>query len=229
LVFVGVKYMGKPGRRNFKNELKPLVVVYNLLLVCLSLYMFVEIYREATQLDMGWVCNAIDYTPKSTGLLRLMWLYYISKVIEFNDTFLYILCGKINQVTVLHVWHHSFMWLVWWVGVKWAGGGDSWFSSWVNCGVHVIMYLYYAASAGGVRVPGVVKQMITQLQLLQFFIVMGHCVWALFLDCPYPHWMYQSLIAFLMSLVVLFLNFYINTYYSKRRARAGRLAAQKAQ
>ena len=35
----------------------------------------------------------------------------------------FILRKKDNQVTFLHVYHHSSMFFLWWIGVKWAAGG----------------------------------------------------------------------------------------------------------
>ena len=36
----------------------------------------------------------------------------------------FILRKKNNQVTFLHVYHHTSMFLLWWIGVKWVAGGQ---------------------------------------------------------------------------------------------------------
>jgi len=54
-----------------------------------------------------------------------VWWYYFSKMIEFCDTFFFILRKKNNQLTFLHVYHHSTMFSLWWIGIKWVPSGSS--------------------------------------------------------------------------------------------------------
>lgn len=57
----------------------------------------------------------------ATGL----WYYYVSKLIEFNDTIIFIMRKKYSQLTVLHVYHHITMPFWSWIGVRWFAGGSS--------------------------------------------------------------------------------------------------------
>ena len=43
---------------------------------------------------------------------------------EFADTAFFILRKKNNQLTFLHVYHHSTMFCLWWIGIKWVAGGS---------------------------------------------------------------------------------------------------------
>ncbi len=52
-----------------------------------------------------------------------IWVYYFSKLIEFADTAFFILRKKNGQITVLHVYHHATMFILWWVGIKWYATG----------------------------------------------------------------------------------------------------------
>jgi hypothetical protein len=52
-----------------------------------------------------------------------VWFFYFSKLVEFLDTLFFILRKKNNQVSVLHVYHHSTMPFIWWIAVKWFAGG----------------------------------------------------------------------------------------------------------
>lgn len=54
-----------------------------------------------------------------------MWWYYFSKLLEFCDTFFFILRKKNNQLTFLHVYHHSTMFSLWWIGIKFVPSGSS--------------------------------------------------------------------------------------------------------
>ena len=53
------------------------------------------------------------------------WFCYFSKFVEFMDTVFFVLRKKNNQITFLHVYHHSSMALVLWMWTKWAAGGSS--------------------------------------------------------------------------------------------------------
>ena len=57
-------------------------------------------------------------------IARALWWYYFSKLIEFMDTFFFILRKKNNQISFLHVYHHASMFPIWWTGIKWAAGGQ---------------------------------------------------------------------------------------------------------
>ena len=63
-------------------------------------------------------------TPTHPQVASVMWLYYFSKIVEFLDTLFFILRKKNNQITVLHVYHHSTMVFLWLIGVKWYTGGS---------------------------------------------------------------------------------------------------------
>ncbi|CAG2181481.1 unnamed protein product, partial [Oppiella nova] len=45
--------------------------------------------------------------------------------IELLDTIFFILRKKANQLTFLHVYHHSSMFIFWWVGAKFVPGGSA--------------------------------------------------------------------------------------------------------
>ncbi len=46
---------------------------------------------------------------ETVKVTNALWWYFISKAIEFLDTVWMILRKKFNQVTFLHVFHHSTM------------------------------------------------------------------------------------------------------------------------
>ena len=56
------------------------------------------------------------------------------------------------------------------------------------------------------------KKYLTKLQLFQFFICLFSCVTSLYVDCDFPKWMHYALLFYAMSLIALFLNFYIHAY-----------------
>eukprot|EP00051_Salpingoeca_urceolata_P015750 m.205805 g.205805 ORF g.205805 m.205805 type:complete len:258 (-) comp18491_c0_seq14:216-989(-) len=167
VIFVGMRVM--QDREPF--QLTAVICVYNLFITGLSAYMVYEFVDASFQL--GYVyrpCNAVDVDPdnfQSKRLAAAVWWYYFSKCIEFLDTVFFMLRKKNNQISFLHLYHHSTMFPIWWIGVKWAPGGQSVFGATLNSGVHTIMYLYYFGTAAKIRPLMVIKKYITILQLVR--------------------------------------------------------------
>jgi hypothetical protein len=76
-------------------------------------------------------------------LHRYAWVFYVSKIYEFLDTFIMLLKNNLKQVSFLHVYHHATISFMWWMIAHRAPGGDAYFSAALNSWVHVCMYTYY--------------------------------------------------------------------------------------
>lgn len=63
--------------------------------------------------------------PITLQIVDAVWWYYFSKVLEFTDTFFFIIRKKDNQLSFLHIYHHSTMFAFWWIGIKWVPSGSS--------------------------------------------------------------------------------------------------------
>lgn len=120
-----------------------------------------------------------------------VWWFYFSKLIEFGDSFFFILRKKHEQLTFLHIYHHSTMFPLFWIGVKWVPGGTSkslfqlvselsflllqiFISAFMpvlfNSGIHTLMYSYYGLSALGPQIVQYLwwKKYLTVLQLVSY-------------------------------------------------------------
>lgn len=198
---------------------KAVMIFYNFGMVILNLYIFIELLTCAVQSNYNWVCTPVDYShdPLAVRMAAVLWWYYISKPIEFFDTIMFILRKKTRQVTFLHVYHHVTMPLLWWIGIKWVAGGQSFFGALVNSSVHVIMYTYYGLSTMGPEMQKHLwwKRHITHYQLIQFVWGIMHCILSLYVECPFPKWMQYACITYAGSFIILFTNFYIQNYFSK--------------
>lgn len=71
----------------------------------------------------------------------MVWIYLIVKVIDLLDTIFFVLRKKQNQVTFLHVYHHTGMVVAVWSGVKWFPGGHTTF-----IGKNYNVYIYIIIS-----------------------------------------------------------------------------------
>lgn len=225
MVWLGPKLM--KNRKPF--NLQALMVAYNVLLVTLSAYMFVEFILATWFADYDYMCSTYNelsrHADKETRVINIYWVFLASKIVEFMDTAFMILRKKQNQVTFLHVFHHVSVLNIWWAVVLFIPGGQSYLSGVMNSLIHVIMYSYYALSA----VPALRKYLwwkryLTQLQLTQFVIIFTHITVSMFRGCDTPLWGHLLLFFYMLSLMVLFGNFYIKQYLQKRRGRAAAVA-----
>ncbi|XP_039984360.1 elongation of very long chain fatty acids protein 1b [Xiphias gladius] len=219
-----VLYLGPRIMANLKPfQLKEAMIVYNFLLVALSIFIVYEFLMSGWATTFTWQCDAIDTSdsPQALRMVRVAWLFWFSKIIELIDTIFFVLRKKHSQITFLHIFHHSFMPWTWWWGVGYAPGGMGSFHAMVNSTVHIIMYFYYGLSAAGPRFQKFLwwKKYMTAIQLTQFVLVSLHATQYYFMDsCDYQFpmiihliWMYGTFF------FVLFSNFWVQAYVKGKR------------
>ncbi|KZC08759.1 Elongation of very long chain fatty acids protein 7 [Dufourea novaeangliae] len=152
-------------------------------------------------------------------IARVVWLYFIVKLLDLLDTVFFVLRKKQNQVSFLHVYHHAGMSFGTWAATKFLAGGHLTFLGSLNSFVHVVMYSYYLATSLRISRPWW-KKYITQLQLFQFFLIMLHFVVLVWVeDCGFPKWTAAVLIPQNLFMMVLFGDFYYKTYIRKPRPK----------
>ena len=200
------------GTKSYK--LTPLVLCYNL--VCILVNAFVAYELAITTRNFSWTCEPVDYSrdENAVRVASALWLYYVSKALEFLDSLFMVLRGKSSQLTFLHVYHHSTMFCLWWIGVKYVAGGSSIFGAMFNSAVHVLMYTYYGLSALGPAYRRYLgwKKLLTLIQMGQFVLAIGMGLNALRVNCNFPLWMQYAMIVYMISFLFLFSNFYVNAY-----------------
>lgn len=212
IVWMGPKYM--KNRQPF--SCRGLLVVYNLGLTFLSLYMFYELVSAVWQGGYNFFCQDTHSAGETDHkIIRVLWWYYFSKLIEFMDTFFFILRKNNHQITFLHIYHHASMFNIWWFVMNWVPCGHSYFGASLNSFIHVLMYSYYGLSAIPAMRPYLWwKKYITQGQLIQFVITMAQTSCAVVWPCGFPMgWLYFQ-ISYMVTLIFLFSNFYVKTYKS---------------
>ncbi|XP_039531810.1 elongation of very long chain fatty acids protein 7a [Pimephales promelas] len=215
------------GPRIMENRkpfnLKPVLVIYNFSVVALSVYMCYEFVMSGWGTGYSFGCDLLDpsQSPQAMRMAWTCWLYYFSKFIEMLDTIFFVLRKKQNQVSFLHVFHHSIMPFTWWFGVRFSPGGLGTFHAPLNCVVHVIMYTYYGLSALGPAFQKFLwwKKHLTSIQLIQFVIVTVHISQYYFMkECPYTYPIFIYLITLYgVVFLLLFLNFWYHAYTKGKR------------
>lgn len=203
--------------------LQALVLVHNLFCLGLSLYMFLNISFRAFRLDYCLWGNAYD--PQDTLMAHYIYIFYMSKYAEFLDTIIMLLKRNVRQVTVLHVYHHVSIAFIWWMIAHHAPGGDAYFSAAINSAVHVFMYLYYFLSAL-LRSNDKARhkylfwgKYLTQLQMVQFLFNMMQAFYCIKFKAVYPQFLCKVLFYYMISLLVLFSNFYLRKYNSLNKEK----------
>ena len=105
-------------------------------------------------------------------------------------------------------------------------GGQESFGGFLNSIIHVIMYSYYFLAALGPHMQPYLwwKKYLTSFQMFQFALVFvkSHVViLGLAPGCGYP-WQFSAITAGLMVIFfILFAQFYVREYNSKKAARRG--------
>ncbi|KAL0951189.1 hypothetical protein HGRIS_007917 [Hohenbuehelia grisea] len=165
------------------------------------------------------MCAEESWTP------RMEFYYMINysfKYLELLDTVF--LVFKKKPLAFLHVFHHSATALLCYTQLN-GKTSVSWVVIGLNLMVHVIMYYYYYATAGGARIWW--KKYLTTMQIVQFVIDLfvvyfgtyQHYAATYYKD-TWPHIAKcagsESAALFgcglLSSYLLLFINFYIQTY-----------------
>jgi len=209
-------------------QLKKIMIVYNAFQVVFSAYMFMEAGLNGWFFDYNLRCQPCDYSlnEKPVRMTHVAHYYFMSKILDFADTVLFILRGKLNQVTYLHVIHHSCMFMSMWFGLHHTPGGHITFMGFLNTFIHTVMYSYYLLAAMGPRIRPYLwwKKYLTRMQLIQFVLIFLHTAQLLVFPCEGVP---PSLILWTMLysglFFALFINFYVKAYLrNRKRAREGK-------
>jgi len=171
------------------------------------------------------ICDAGAWTQR---LELLYYINYLFKYWELLDTVFLVL--KKKKLEFLHVYHHSMTLVLCFVQLQ-GMTAVSWVPIVLNLAVHVVMYYYYFLASCGIRVWW--KKHLTTMQIVQFVLDLGFVYY-----CAYTYWAstYKpwlpnhgtctgtEMAAFfgcfsLSSYLLLFVQFFIETYQKKGAAK----------
>ncbi|XP_012216690.1 very long chain fatty acid elongase AAEL008004-like [Linepithema humile] len=211
----------------YMKERKPyaltrIMICYNVFVATASAVIFYGIVTSGytTHLSVGCEPFVISDDPMSLNMARWVWWFLILKIIELADTVIFIFRKKYNQMSFLHVYHHTMTLFTVWLSCKYAPGGMWTFIMLPNCAVHVIMYIYYLCTCLGPKMQKIVtpwKKYMTLLQLIQFTVMIAHTFQALLPSCEPTRkplaYIYMSQIVFLFY---MFVDYYKKSYLRKK-------------
>ena len=213
----GVRLRGKSETNHVKAWLKPFVIFHNIFLIVLSAYMCFGCASQAYKNGYNFWGSA--YNPSEVHLAKFIYIFFISKIYEFVDTFIMLMKGNINQVSFLHVYHHATISFIWWMIVRVAPGGDAYFSAALNSWVHVCMYSYYLLAILIGKDDSRRKKYLwwgrylTQMQMFQFVLNLLQALYCSRFS-TYPKFLSEILIFYMGTLLALFGQFYYSKHIS---------------
>lgn len=210
VIKIGVEYMRT--RESFK--IKPYIFTYNLYQCLFNIWTVYSMCHEVA--TNPWFTGIWGNTPQpGAGGFRIsyfVWLHYNNKFFELLDTLWMILRKKNNQISFLHCYHHVLMMWAWFFCIKIESGGDCYFGATVNSAIHIIMYGYYTLALLNVPCPW--KKWITNCQMIQFVACLSHSVYVVIKgNMPIALPLAQGFV--MINMLVLFSNFYIQSYMKK--------------
>jgi len=230
LVYLYIVFYGGPefmkNRKPF--EFRKILFVYNMALVLLSGYMFYEFMAAGWWRDFSYQCEECRYdvSEKNSRMINVCWVFWLSKHVEFFDTYFFILKKKWDHISTLHVVHHTLMAYTWWWGVKFSPGGLGTFHAMVNSLVHFVMYFYYGLSALGPQYRKYLwwKKYLTTFQMTQFVVVVLHMgnVMLRFPECHYPGPFKVIIACYGILFYYLFAGFWKKAYTGKNAVKSAK-------
>jgi len=194
------------------------VAIYNATQVSLCGWMVYTVLAEHRRRGLRVVCNAHDLAED--GIASVLHVFYLSKALDFVDTMFMIVKRNWHQVSFLHVYHHSSIFLVYWLLANAGYDSDIYLTIVLNGSIHFVMYGYYLATAFNVKVPLFIKKSITNAQLIQFCCMetQGLCLVAG--GCAFPSRITILYMVYISTMLVLFWDFKRRAYSSSKKAKA---------
>ncbi|KAM7343758.1 very long chain fatty acid elongase F-like [Cochliomyia hominivorax] len=207
-------------------DLRNIIQIYNILQFLLNSYIFYGLtrwYLYGPSYD--WTCMKYDITyvdDTTVHLRKFGFLYFLSKLLDLMETIFFILRKKFNQVSFLHVYHHTAMLYAPFIYFNWFFGTQFTTIGYVNSLIHVLMYTYYFLSATDTKMNVKLwKQIITTSQILQFFYISVK----LFVSIRNNSWCGHQIgflwVGFIQNafMTAMFGHFYWRTYIVSERSK----------
>merc|ERR1712188_210560 len=158
--------------------------------------MCLEAAIVARRHDYNLVCNS--FKSESPPVANVLWLFYVSKILDFVDTFFIVIGKKWKQLSFLHVYHHTTIFLFYWLNLHVNYDGDIYLTVVLNGLIHAIMYTYYFVSMHTKDIWW--KKYLTQMQMVQFCTMIAQGGLLLHSgDSAFPPRMSQAYIVYIFS------------------------------
>jgi hypothetical protein len=211
------------GLRYLLKGCKPLNVKYPMML-----YNIIQVVASTT-MTIGLAPYLLNYVFNLNGKFNAtieFWVlfHYVTKFLDMFDSLFMVLRQKDDQLSFLHVYHHCTIGAIWGCLLHFGfGNGAAFFGAWINSLVHALMYFHYFWTSLGLRNP--FKKYLTLFQMFQFSLCILQAVLVLVFDQQFTlEWAVLQL-CYHMTLLYLFLKFYLKSNGKKAVAASPKTAA----
>ncbi|EPR60649.1 fatty acid elongase [Toxoplasma gondii TgCatPRC2] len=202
-----------------------LQIVYNIFQVVTCSYV---VYKAmSVYVAEGYTIVFNKFDPSRRNMAEIVWLFYLTKVVDLLDTVFIVCRGKWAQFSFLHIYHHASILYMMWVNASVGYDGDIYFAVAANGAIHVVMYAYYLMASLNIGAARYIKPFITRMQMTQFLGMLGQGFYHIcfYQDCQYPIRIGVVYLGYIVSMYVLFDRFAKRTYGTKNAGKGN--ACQK--
>jgi len=176
----------------------------------------------------GYTCLPCqEYSQNNPPMANLLWMFYASKIWDFWDTIFIVLGKKWRQLSFLHVYHHTTIFLFYWLNVHVNYDGDIYLTVILNGFIHTMMYTYYficmhtKVPSTGKNLPIWWKSSLTMMQMIQFVTMMSQATYLLVGGCKSPSkQVVLAYFVYIFTLLILFAQFYVASYSKKPKKKS---------
>merc|ERR1719183_3395479 len=203
----------------------PIKFMYNVSQIMLCAYMTIEGIFLAYRNNYS-IIPCVGYNQEDPPVANLLWLFHISKVWDFWDTIFIVLGKKWRQLSFLHVYHHTTIFLFYWLNSHVNYDGDIYLTILLNGFIHTVMYTYYFICMHtkdpqtGKSLPIWWKSYLTLMQLIQFTLMMSQATYLVFHGCDKLSLRITKIyFVYILSLFFLFAQFFVNSYMKPKKKK----------
>ena len=208
-----VGYMVYPKQLRINPSLLHFIsIIHNGLLVAFSTWTFMSLSQILYNDGIVFQSN---YYFKNPNFDRIIFCFYISKYIEFFDTFLLYLNGKTpiflqkyHHIGAVICWHLHYVYKV----------DCVWVPSIANSFIHIIMYSYYLGCLLKIKQVRFIKRYITSLQLIQLTVPNFICLYYYIppIETEFNYNLIKLFVGYVVILIILFSQFYYSNYINPK-------------
>lgn len=222
---VGVYLLQMFMKNRERIPAKTFSLIHNFNMYAISIICFLGIgYGVAQTLYLnGWAkgveylfCDSRREYINKGPLFFWMYIFYLSKFYELIDTVLIVL--RKSKLLFLHVYHHWVTMLLCIVCLN-SANPYQWTATGLNALVHIPMYYYYMCAI--LKIDLWWKKYMTQFQIVQFCLDISACLVSAYMNSNLQAttcsswekmWPNAVALAIVMSYLLLFIQFYFQTY-----------------
>jgi hypothetical protein len=206
----------------FKTIIKPIktfAFFHNLFLALFSLYTFVLlsaiIWRKGIHYESNYYLKVEPQTENDKLCERLIYYFYLSKYYEYLDTLILKAQGK--KTSFMQTFHHCGAVICWYLGYYYKVDTIV-TATFLNSGIHTIMYTYYLLTSLKFKV-GFVKPLITSSQILQLLVGNLSSLYYYYppVESDFNYCIVIFMNVYVFILIALFCNFYYHSYIKAKR------------